>query len=343
MQTGGNEERGRSASKRGSLNNEKKSLVKSGSLKSLKKSTAKDTSLSQKRESGTKEKPKDALEELYKQQINITNPLGYRGNLVSPFADLIKEMWTKKNTVVPRRFKYRLGDLNHQFRGYGQQDSQEFLGFLVDGLHEELNLRKEKPYIQNPESENREDFDLSTHFLSNSLRRNWSFVRFLFTGQMRSALECQVCNKVSITYDEFSSLPLSLPEPAFSIIELTLLRLPQQLKEVLLGKLAQTNEQSIEAGHPDDLQAPMLEARQLSVEPEALRKMSVKLRRLGTEQPTAIRIRVKKDADVGEILEQIRLIPELDILQADSKHAELILMSLQRNLVRAVFDPKTRV
>ena len=81
----------------------------------------------------------------------------------------------------------------------------------------------------------------------------------------------------------------------------------------------------------------------MSVEPEALRKMSVKLRRLSTEQPTAIRIRVKKDADVGEILEQLRLIPELEILPADSKHAELILLSLQRNLVRAVFDPKTRV
>jgi ubiquitin carboxyl-terminal hydrolase 4/11/15 len=38
------------------------------------------------------------------------------------------------------------------FSGYGQQDSQEFLLFLLDGLQEDLNRVKKKPYIEKPDS-----------------------------------------------------------------------------------------------------------------------------------------------------------------------------------------------
>ena len=31
--------------------------------------------------------------------------------------------------------------------GYAQHDSQELLAFLLDGLHEDLNLVKKKPYV----------------------------------------------------------------------------------------------------------------------------------------------------------------------------------------------------
>lgn len=34
-----------------------------------------------------------------------------------------------------------------QFSGYQQHNSQEFLVFLLDGLHEDLNLVKKKPYV----------------------------------------------------------------------------------------------------------------------------------------------------------------------------------------------------
>lgn len=35
-----------------------------------------------------------------------------------------------------------------QFSGSRQQDSQEFLQFLLDGLHEDLNRVKDKPYVE---------------------------------------------------------------------------------------------------------------------------------------------------------------------------------------------------
>jgi ubiquitin C-terminal hydrolase len=43
------------------------------------------------------------------------------------------------------------------FSGYAQHDSQEFLTFLVDGIHEDLNRVKKKPYVESVDSKGRED------------------------------------------------------------------------------------------------------------------------------------------------------------------------------------------
>lgn len=40
-----------------------------------------------------------------------------------------------------------MGRFAPQFSGYQQQDSQELLAFLMDGLHEDLNRVKKKPYL----------------------------------------------------------------------------------------------------------------------------------------------------------------------------------------------------
>ena len=53
---------------------------------------------------------------------------------------------------------------------------------MIDGLHEELNLRMKKPYIQNPESKNRDLNELGLEQWSNNLLRNWSIIYFLFYG-----------------------------------------------------------------------------------------------------------------------------------------------------------------
>jgi hypothetical protein len=53
---------------------------------------------------------------------------------------------------------------------------------MIDGLHEELNLRQEKPYTQNPESDNRKIVELALEAWSNNLRRDWSFIFFLLYG-----------------------------------------------------------------------------------------------------------------------------------------------------------------
>jgi ubiquitin carboxyl-terminal hydrolase 4/11/15 len=103
------------------------------------------------------------------------------------------------------------------FSGYGQQDSQEFMSFLIDGLHEDLNRIQKKPYIENPESDDNTVNDpeaikaLGTQFRENFHARNDSVAMDLFNGFYKNTMVCPVCEKVSITFDPFSLLTLQLP------------------------------------------------------------------------------------------------------------------------------------
>jgi ubiquitin C-terminal hydrolase len=45
----------------------------------------------------------------------------------------------------PAHLKKQVGKLNETFAGFAQQDSQELLRFLLDGLHEDLNRVRTKP------------------------------------------------------------------------------------------------------------------------------------------------------------------------------------------------------
>ena len=51
----------------------------------------------------------------------------------------------------------QVGRFAPQFSGYQQQDSQELLAFLLDGLHEDLNRVKKKPYVEIKDADGRPD------------------------------------------------------------------------------------------------------------------------------------------------------------------------------------------
>lgn len=121
-------------------------------------------------------------DKLYLRQLNLNSVLGYKGDLVVAFSNMMQQMWTANQVLVPKAFKASIGKMREAFAGDEQQDSQEYLNFIIDGLHEEVNLRQSKPYIANPESDGREDMELGLETWSNSLKRDWSFIFFLFYG-----------------------------------------------------------------------------------------------------------------------------------------------------------------
>lgn len=51
----------------------------------------------------------------------------------------------------------QVGRFAPQFSGYQQQDSHELLAFLLDGLHEDLNRIRKKPYIPLKDANGRPD------------------------------------------------------------------------------------------------------------------------------------------------------------------------------------------
>ena len=62
------------------------------------------------------------------------------------FAKVIKNLWsTCGETVDTKPFKFQLQRFSSRFLGYSQQDAQEFLRFLLEGLHEDVKRVKLKP------------------------------------------------------------------------------------------------------------------------------------------------------------------------------------------------------
>lgn len=163
--------------------------------------------------SNTQTLTKFLLADKYLEDINEDNPLGNGGEIARVYADLIKAMWSGYySTVTPREFKVAVGRFAPQFSGFSQHDCQELLSFLLDGLHEDMNRVRNKPYIENKDGiDARPDEEVAKEAWQNYKRRNDSIIVDTFHSQLKSTLVCPECNLVSITFDPFCYLTLPLP------------------------------------------------------------------------------------------------------------------------------------
>ncbi|KAK5457282.1 hypothetical protein LTS15_005063 [Exophiala xenobiotica] len=158
------------------------------------------------------------LHDQWKKDLNVDNPLGHHGEVAKAYANLLHQIYDENaSSTNPSRFKSVIGKYGSSFSGYQQQDSQEFLLFLLDGLQEDLNRIHKKPYIEKPDST--DDMVEDSAALKEFADMNWdiykarndSVITDLFAGMYKSTLTCPVCQKVSIIFDPFNNLTLQLP------------------------------------------------------------------------------------------------------------------------------------
>ncbi|XP_064206153.1 ubiquitin carboxyl-terminal hydrolase 32-like [Anguilla rostrata] len=159
-------------------------------------------------------------------ELNRINPMGMRGHMAKCYGDLVQELWsgTQKN-VAPLKLRWTIAKYAPRFNGFQQQDSQELLAFLLDGLHEDLNRVHEKPYVELKDSDGRPDREVASEAWDNHLRRNRSIVVDLFHGQLRSQVKCKTCGHVSARFDPFNFLSLPLPMDSSMHLEIIVIKL----------------------------------------------------------------------------------------------------------------------
>lgn len=152
------------------------------------------------------------LEDKHKAEINTRNPIGTGGKLVSAYVSLLQTLWLESDLVQsPWELKRTISTFAPQFSGYQQHDSHELLSYLLDGIHEDLNRVKKKPYTTLSELPGRSDEEVAGEFWNNHLKRNRSVIVDLMHGQYKSTLLCPECGKVSITFDPFLTYTLQIP------------------------------------------------------------------------------------------------------------------------------------
>jgi len=145
-------------------------------------------------------------------ELNRTNPLGMKGHIAKRYGDLVRDMWSgETRTIAPIKLRWTIGKYQASFSSFQQQDSQELLAFLLDGLHEDLNRVTDKPYVELKDSDGRPDVQVAAEAWENHSLRNKSIVVDLFHGQFKSKTTCKVCGYESVRCDPFTTLSLPLP------------------------------------------------------------------------------------------------------------------------------------
>ncbi|XP_045438561.1 ubiquitin carboxyl-terminal hydrolase 8 isoform X5 [Pipistrellus kuhlii] len=147
----------------------------------------------------------------YQDDINRSNLLGHKGEVAEEFGIIMKALWTGQYRYIsPKDFKITIGKINDQFAGYSQQDSQELLLFLMDGLHEDLNKADNRKRHKEENNDHLDDFKAAEHAWQKHKQLNESIIVALFQGQFKSTVQCLTCHRKSRTFEAFMYLSLPL-------------------------------------------------------------------------------------------------------------------------------------
>ncbi|XP_037112603.1 ubiquitin carboxyl-terminal hydrolase 31 [Syngnathus acus] len=134
-----------------------------------------------------------------------------KGEVTEQLSGLVRALWTFEYTPQHSRdFKNAVSKNATQFKGNAQHDAQEFLLWLLDRVHEDLNTvnPNARPTLRPPI-----DLDDQTTEGPSPPLSAGSFVQELFQAQYRSSLTCPHCQKQSNTFDPFLCISLPIPLP----------------------------------------------------------------------------------------------------------------------------------
>ncbi|XP_018432283.1 PREDICTED: ubiquitin carboxyl-terminal hydrolase 49 [Nanorana parkeri] len=133
--------------------------------------------------------------------IQAKEPSTKQLSLCHELHTLFRVMWSGKWALVsPFAMLHSVWNLIPAFRGYDQQDAQEFLCELLDKIQQELESEGSKHRILIPISQRK----LTKQVLK--------VVNTIFHGQLLSQVTCLTCSYKSDTVEPFWDLSLEFPE-----------------------------------------------------------------------------------------------------------------------------------
>uniref|UniRef100_A0A8C2PYM8 ubiquitinyl hydrolase 1 n=1 Tax=Cyprinus carpio TaxID=7962 RepID=A0A8C2PYM8_CYPCA len=143
-----------------------------------------------------------------------------KGEVTERLATLVRALWTFQYTPqLSAEFKMTVSKHGAQFRGNSQHDALEFLLWLLDRLHEDVNSSSTHPNGNNrSKSSGKGQEGGYEKPVSDTLTPPQtqpgvchSFVQEHFQAQYKSSLTCPHCLKQSNTFDPFLCISLPIP------------------------------------------------------------------------------------------------------------------------------------
>ncbi|KAM9540588.1 ubiquitin carboxyl-terminal hydrolase 2 isoform 1-T1 [Salvelinus alpinus] len=156
-------------------------------------------------------------------RTDLNNNCRAKAALMEEFAKLTQTLWTSVSSeaISPSDFKTQIQRYAPKFVGYNQQDAQEFLRFLLDGLHNEVNRVTVRPRLPAEDIDHLSDNEKGKKMWNKYLEREDSKVVDLFVGQLKSSLTCSECGYCSTVFDPFWDLSLPIAKKGSGEVSLT--------------------------------------------------------------------------------------------------------------------------
>ncbi|XP_019571863.1 ubiquitin carboxyl-terminal hydrolase 2 isoform X2 [Rhinolophus sinicus] len=170
--------------------------------------------------SNTRELRDYCLQRLYMRDLSHSSSA--HTALMEEFAKLIQTIWTSSpnDVVSPSEFKTQIQRYAPRFVGYNQQDAQEFLRFLLDGLHNEVNRVTVRPKSTPENLDHLPDDEKGRQMWRKYLEQEDSRIGDLFVGQLKSSLTCTDCGYCSTVFDPFWDLSLPIAKRGYPEVTL---------------------------------------------------------------------------------------------------------------------------
>jgi ubiquitin C-terminal hydrolase len=179
-------------------------------------------------------------------------------SVIYNYYKLVKKMWKDNFTIEPKSFKNSIGSKNKIFAGSEQNDSQEFLNFLLDQIHEELkgpikiqysnvpntiiDFRNKKNYLHeklmSTKIGNKFDHEIFTKYKNlvnnnlyeytvnasmeywdNYIMNSHSIIRDIFSGMTYTSTKCSQCDMTTLAFEPHIMLSVSIPENAKNLYD----------------------------------------------------------------------------------------------------------------------------
>ncbi|XP_036413196.1 ubiquitin carboxyl-terminal hydrolase 16 [Colossoma macropomum] len=147
-------------------------------------------------------------------QVQLPRP----GSLTLAMCQLLNEIQqTQKSVVTPRELFTQVCKKAARFKGFQQQDSQELLRYLLDGMRAEESTRVTAGILEALKSSGK-SLDEEQKKIAKEYERNGgskNFVDHVFGGEMTSTVMCKECKTVSLVTEVFLDLSLPVADEAY--------------------------------------------------------------------------------------------------------------------------------
>ena len=162
--------------------------------------------------------------------VDHSSPPNFR--VTKLFIQIFQTLWTNSSNTTSKLlydFKSILANLNKQYFGNEQNDAQEFLLFLINTIHDELNLASTRHNYSSSSTE------LARRAWLEYLEVNQSIITSTFSAQLHSTLRCHQCQKESKTFEPYLLLSLPIPQKIIRPVFITVVFLNQSPKQLQIG------------------------------------------------------------------------------------------------------------